>query len=257
MQTGKVILIGAGPGDPELITLKAIRWLEKADIVLTDRLVNPEIIRQHAPDAICIPVGKEAYSGKSTPQTDINELLVKYASQGYLVVRLKGGDATIFSNIKEELETLSAHGIPFEIIPGISAAQGVAASISLPLTARGYAQGIRFLTFHKTSLLSDENLSDLGATTDTLIYYMAGQTCSQLANLLMAAGKPGSTPILLAEQATLPGERYRISTLATCGEDWMATDIKSPALLMIGPALALFDTFKNIPKQNICLQKHN
>lgn len=257
MQTGKVVLIGAGPGDPELITLKAVRWLEKADIILTDRLVNPEIIRQHAPDAICIPVGKEAYSGRSTPQSEINELLVKYALQGYLVVRLKGGDSTIFSNIKDELQTLSESGIPFEVIPGISAAQGVAAAVSMPLTARGFAQGIRFLTFHKSSAVSEENLRDLATTSDTLIYYMAGQTCTELANLLLAAGKPASTPILLAEKATLPDERFRISTLAECSEAWPASDIQSPAMLMIGPAIALFHSFIHLPKQEICLQKHN
>jgi len=124
---GKVILIGAGPGDPELLTLKAARWLQKADVVLTDRLVSHEIIQEFVNDeAEVIPVGKQCRRGASTPQSSINELMVEYALQGKLVVRLKGGDVSIFSNVLDELQVLAEHNIAYEIVPGVTAALGAA-----------------------------------------------------------------------------------------------------------------------------------
>src|SRR5437868_5402235 len=136
---GKVILAAAGPGDPELITAKAIRYLQQADVVLTDRLVSDEILKNYVnPEAEVIYVGKQCRKGFSTPQETINELIVKYAAQQKLVVRLKGGDVSIFSNVLDELETLVAHNISYEIIPGVTAALGAAAYTGIPLTARGY-----------------------------------------------------------------------------------------------------------------------
>ena len=143
---GKVILIGAGPGDPELLTLKAARWLQQADVVLTDRLVSKEILETHVGvNAEVVYVGKQCRKGESTPQATINELLVEYAQQGKLVVRLKGGDVSIFSNILDELQTLFEKAIPYEIVPGITAALGAAAYSGMPLTARGYSTAVRFL----------------------------------------------------------------------------------------------------------------
>ena len=143
-QKGKVILAGAGCGDPELITLKAVRWLQQADVVLTDRLVSKEILSEHVnKNAEIIYVGKQCRRGFSTPQQTINELIVQFASEGKLVVRLKGGDASIFSNILDELEVLVENNIPYEIIPGVSAALGAAAYTGIPLTARGHSTAVR------------------------------------------------------------------------------------------------------------------
>src|SRR5215203_5983385 len=152
---GKVFLIGAGPGDPELLTIRASRILQRADVVLTDRLVAPEILSAYvSPKAEIIYVGKRCSSGTSTPQVTINELMVICAGEGKLVVRLKGGDVSIFSNILDELECLIKHEIPYEIVPGITAALGAAAYSGIPLTARNYAGGVRFLTVYETETIS-------------------------------------------------------------------------------------------------------
>ena len=144
---GKVIIAGAGCGDPELVTVKAARWLQKAEVVLTDRLVSNEIIQQYVSDtAEVIYVGKQCRRGFSTPQETINEMMKEYALQGKLVVRLKGGDVSLFSNILDELQVLADNKIPYEIIPGITAATGAAAYAGIPLTARGHATAVRLLT---------------------------------------------------------------------------------------------------------------
>jgi uroporphyrin-III C-methyltransferase len=237
--TGKIILVGAGPGDPELITLKAIRHLNRADIVLTDRLVNKEIIETHAPQAIVIPVGKQCRKQKSTPQATINELMVHHAKAGRYVVRLKGGDVSVFSNISDELETLIEHQIPYEIVPGITAALGTAASLGVPLTARGISRGIRLLTYYNAGAVAEKEWDNLAHTDDTLVFYMSGETSISLAETLLAFGKKPDTPILLAEQATTPLEVVTLSTLQDCIQDWKQRTFISPALLIIGEVAAL------------------
>src|SRR6185437_1845076 len=140
---GKVIFAGAGPGDPELLTVKALRWLNRADVVIADRLVSPEILRDYIPpDALLIPVGKQSHHADSTPQSVIDHLLVEHALQGKLVVRLKGGDVSIFSNILDELTALTSHRIPYELVPGVTAALGAAAYAGIPLTARGFSTAV-------------------------------------------------------------------------------------------------------------------
>ena len=142
---GKVVLMGAGPGDPELLTVKAFRILQTADVILSDRLVSPEILSDYvSPKAEIVYVGKQCRRGASTPQETINELMVIYASEGKLVVRLKGGDVSIFSNVLDELETLVQHQIPYEIVPGVTAALGAGAYSGIPLTARDHATAVRF-----------------------------------------------------------------------------------------------------------------
>jgi uroporphyrin-III C-methyltransferase/precorrin-2 dehydrogenase/sirohydrochlorin ferrochelatase/uroporphyrin-III C-methyltransferase len=235
--------VGAGPGDAELITLKGIRHLQKADIVLTDRLVNPEIISEHAPQAIVIPVGKQCRKNKSTPQATINELLLHHAQAGRYVVRLKGGDVSIFSNIADELETLLTHQIPYEIVPGITAALGTAASLGVPLTARGLSKGIRLLTYYNADAIEVTEWENLAQTSDTLVFYMSGETCFALAEKLMAYGKNPNTPILLAEQATTPLETASLSTLGNCLSAWQGREFLSPALLIIGAVAALHDKY--------------
>src|SRR4029079_17466424 len=154
---GKVILAGAGPGDPELITVKVAKYLQQADVVLTDRLVSDEILTKYVhPDAEVIHVGKQCRRGVSTPQETINDLLVHYALLGKLVVRLKGGDVSFFSNIKDELDTLVANNITYEIVPGVTAASGAAAYAGIPLTARDYATAVRFLTYYKSDIVPDK-----------------------------------------------------------------------------------------------------
>ena len=165
---GKVILAGAGPGDPDLISLKALKYLQTADVVLTDRLVSPELIEEHArKDAEVIYVGKQCSKGVWTPQQDINELIVEFALQGKLVLRLKGGDASLFSNVLDELEAVKKHKITYEIIPGISAAFGAAAYTGIPLTARGFSRGVRFLTLYDLNTVKEKQWQDWAKTEDT------------------------------------------------------------------------------------------
>src|SRR5579872_6629558 len=172
--TGKVILAGAGPGDPELLTIKTLRYLQRADVVIADRLVSPDILRYYTrPDALIIPVGKQGGSAGSTPQASINELLVEYAMRGSLVLRLKGGDVSIFSNVLDELQTLVRHGIPYELVPGVTAALGAAAYAGIPLTARGYATAVRFLTGYHPGAMDNNSWRDLAHTQDTLVFYMS------------------------------------------------------------------------------------
>jgi uroporphyrin-III C-methyltransferase/precorrin-2 dehydrogenase/sirohydrochlorin ferrochelatase/uroporphyrin-III C-methyltransferase len=237
--TGKVILVGAGPGDAELVTLKAIRHLQRADIVLTDRLVNPEIISEHAPQAIVIPVGKQCRKKKSTPQATINELLIHHAMAGRYVVRLKGGDVSVFSNIADELDTLITENIPYEIVPGVTAALGASASLGVPLTARGLSKGVRLLTYYNADAVEDKEWENLAQTNDTLVFYMSGETCFALAEKLVAHGKKTDTPVLLAEQATTPLEAVSLSTIGNCREEWQNRAFLSPALLIIGSVAAL------------------
>ncbi len=240
---GKVSLIGAGPGDPELITLKAVERLNRADVILTDRLVSEEIIQKHAPQAVVIPVGKQCRKHKSTPQATINELMVFHAQAGRFVVRLKGGDVSVFSNIADELETLVRYNIPYEIIPGVTAALGVAASLGVPLTARNISKGIRLLTFYNDFAIAPGEWQNLAATEDTLVFYMSGETGIELAQRLIAFGKDPATPVLLAEQATTPLEVVTISTLENCLTEWKDRSFLSPALLMIGAVAALHSRY--------------
>jgi len=240
---GKVALIGAGPGDPELLTLKAVRHLNNADVILTDRLVNEAIILNHAPQAVVIPVGKQCRKNKSTPQQTINELMVFHANAGRYVVRLKGGDVSVFSNIADELETLVQHNIPYEIVPGITAALGVAASLGVPLTARGLSRGIRLLTFYNHSAIARGEWENLAITDDTLVFYMSGETTLELAERLIDFGKNPNTPILLAEQATTPLEVVTFSTLGNSLTEWKNRSFLSPALLIIGEVAGLHSKF--------------
>src|ERR1700730_1266727 len=172
--TGKVIISGAGPGDPELVTIKTVRWLQQAEVILTDRLVSAEILNLYAnPKAEIIYVGKQCGRGASTPQSTINQLLVQYAKSGKLVVRLKGGDVSVFSNILDELKILVQYKIPYAIVPGITAGLGAAAYSGIPLTARGLSNAVRFLTYYKTDVLDSDYWKDLADTDDTLVFYMS------------------------------------------------------------------------------------
>jgi uroporphyrin-III C-methyltransferase len=242
---GKVVLVGAGPGDPELITVKAVNWLQKAEIVLVDRLVSPQIIEDYVSHyAEVIPVGKQCGRGVSTPQSYINELLVKYAQQGKLVVRLKGGDVSIFSNILDELKVLVENSIPYEIIPGITAATGIAAFAAIPLTARNYSKGVRFLTYYKSDVLPDEYWKELAETDDTIVFYMSSETASEVVEKLTSNNISADKLLAIIEQGTTPNQQVTISSLYEYSKSTINRKLASPSLLIIGKVVQLHEEFK-------------
>lgn len=237
---GKVIFIGAGPGDPELLTVKALRWLQRADIIIVDRLVSPEILTHYVtPTATIITVGKQGRSDAGTPQSAINDLLVEHAAAGRLVIRLKGGDISIFSNILDELQAVTARGIGYELVPGITAALGAAAYAGIPLTARGYSTAVRFLTAYRNDLLDGQYWNDLAQTTDTLVFYMSSEPVDQLVGRLLENNVPEDRWITIIEQATTPSQQVtnypiRQYLAAAAGRSW-----QSPSLVIIGKVGAL------------------
>ena len=250
IEIGKVILAGAGPGDPELLTMKAFRFLQKADVVLTDRLVSEVIINDYVnPSAEVLYVGKQCRRGLSTPQVTINELMVEYALQGKLVVRLKGGDVSIFSNVLDELEALVTNKIPYEIIPGITAALGAAAYCGIPLTARNHSTAVRFLTNYKSDVLSKEYWKELAQTDDTLVFYMSAETANDVVEKLTAEGISAEKLIAVVEQATTPLQNVYTSNLYDFKEKLGDKTFKSPSLLIIGKVVQLHEQFRWLPNQ--------
>ena len=245
LKKGKVILAGAGPGDPDLITVKAANWLGKADVVLTDRLVGKEIIRRYvSASAEVVEVGKQCRRGVSTPQQTINELLVKYATKGKLVVRLKGGDVSFFSNALDELEILVANQIPYEIVPGITAASGAAAYAGIPLTARDHATAVRFLTYYKSSVVSEAYWKELANTDDTLVFYMSSETLDGLVNKLIVYRIDSTKQLAVIEQATTPYQQVYISGIYDYQTKLKEHTFLSPSLIIIGKVVGLQQQFK-------------
>ncbi len=247
----KVILAGAGPGDPELITIKTARYLGKADVILTDRLVSEEILIRYAhPNAEIIHVGKQCRRGVSTPQKTINELMVQYALAGKLVVRLKGGDVSIFSNIMDELNALVAHNISYEIIPGVTAALGAAACAGIPLTARNYATAVRFLTYYKSDLVSDNYWKELARTDDTLIFYMSSETLSKVVEKLIENKIAPDKLLAIIEQATTPLQNVYTTSLYEYEKKFKKKSFISPTLVIIGKVVALHQQFAWLQNSN-------
>jgi uroporphyrin-III C-methyltransferase/precorrin-2 dehydrogenase/sirohydrochlorin ferrochelatase/uroporphyrin-III C-methyltransferase len=242
---GKVILAGAGPGDPELLTVKALRWLNRADVVIADRLVSPEILRDYVrPDALLIPVGKQAHHADSTPQSVIDHLLVEHALQGKLVVRLKGGDISIFSNILDELQMLIRHQIPYELVPGITAALGAAACAGIPLTARGLSTAVRFLTGYSPEDADDSWYRDLAQTTDTLVFYMSSAPLDTLIRRLLQQGIGEDRWVAVIEQATTPSQRVNAWPVQDYLPAAGGSRYASPALVIVGRVAALHQEFR-------------
>lgn len=241
---GKVILIGAGPGDPELLTIKAYRILQTADVILADRLVSPEILRSYAsPQAEIVYVGKQCRRGASTPQTTINELMVSYASEGKLVVRLKGGDVSIFSNVLDELETLVQHSISYEIIPGVTAALGAAAYSGIPLTARNHSTAVRFLTAYKSDVVTEDYWKELAQTEDTLVFYMSSETLDNVVAKLVQNGIDAAKELAVIEQATTPYQKVYTSNLYDYETTLKDKVFFSPTLVIIGKVVGLHKQF--------------
>ena len=240
----KVIIAGAGPGDPELITVKALRYLQKADVVLIDRLVNYEILNYVNDSAEIINVGKEGYNNSSTPQPVINQLLVEHALQNKLVVRLKGGDVSVFSNILDELRILTENKIPFEIIPGITAACGAAAYAGIPLTARGYSTAVRFLTYHNTADVTKLDWKELANTDDTLVFYMSSQNLDELIAHLVANSISLNKSLAVIEQATSVFQQVHTCRIGEYPLKLGYKYFSSPSLVIIGKVVELHDSFR-------------
>jgi uroporphyrin-III C-methyltransferase len=248
---GKVILAGAGPGDPELITVKTARYLQQADVVLTDRLVSEEVLNEYVkPDAEIVYVGKQCRRGISTPQSTINELIVKYACEGKLVVRLKGGDVSIFSNIMDELETVVSYNIPFEIIPGVTAALGAAAYAGIPLTARGYSTAVRLLTYYKSDVVTNDYWKELAETDDTLVFYMSSETLDKLVKKLLENNISEGKLLAIIEQATTPLQNVHVISLYEYEEQLKGKTFISPSLVIIGKVVALHQQFAWLENSN-------
>ena len=241
---GKVILAAAGCGDPELITVKAARYLQQADIVLTDRLVSEEILKEYVqPGVEIIYVGKQYNRDASVQQEEINQLLLKYALQHKLVVRLKGGDVSFFSNILDELQILAVNNIPFEIIPGVTAASGAASYAGIPLTARGYATSVRFLTSYKKEVVTDEYWKELAETKDTLVFYMSSETLDNVVKNLVAHKIDATKLLAVIEQGTTPMQNVSVCNLYNYDNTLKGKAFASPAIVIIGKVVALHDQF--------------
>jgi uroporphyrin-III C-methyltransferase len=249
---GKVIIAGAGCGDPELITVKAARFLQQAAVVMTDRLVSDEILKQYVTreGAEIIYVGKQCRRGFSTPQESINDMLVQFALEGKLVVRLKGGDASVFSNILDELQVLAANHIPYEIVPGITAATGAAAYAGIPLTARGYSTAVRFLTFYKSDIVTADYWRELAKTDDTLVFYMSSETLDNVVAQLTANHIGEEKLLAVIEQATTPLQHVHVSSLQQYNEQMKGKRFVSPSLVIIGKVVALQQQFAWLPDSN-------
>lgn len=248
---GKVILAGTGPGDPDLISLKALKYLQTADVILTDRLVSPILIEEYArKDAEIIYVGKQCSKGIWTPQSDINELIAEFALQGKLVMRLKGGDATLFSNVLDELQVVKKHQIPYEIIPGISAAFGAAAYTGIPLTARGFSRGVRFLTLYDLDKVGSHQWQDWANTEDTLVFYMSGQRLDVLSKQLLNFGIDTSKGIAVVQQATTPNQKTSVFSFEDIQKKSLPEFEFVPTLLIIGKVVNLHHQFSWFTEKN-------
>ena len=234
---GQVWLVGAGPGDPDLLTVKALRLLQGADVVVHDRLTPPAILALAGPKARLIDVGKRK-SRHTLPQDDINALLVALGLEGLKVVRLKGGDPFMFGRGGEEMLACRAAGVPVEIVPGVSAALAAGAQAGAPLTHRGVAQSVTFVTGHAAKdTAPDLDWSSLARANHTVVVYMGLSTADKIAANLMAAGREGSTPVLVVEQASLANEvriKTQLNQLAQA-----VRGLEGPAILIIGEVAAL------------------
>ena len=236
---GRVFLIGAGPGDPELLTLKAARMLAAADVVVHDRLVSPEILALAPAGARMVPVGKSPHD-HPTPQEKINALLVSLAREGLTVARLKGGDPFVFGRGSEEMIELRAAGIPVEVAPGITAAQGCASAAGVPLTHRGLATGVRLVTGHcRSDLPLTLDWRGLACPDTTLVVYMGAASIGEIAAELLRAGLDPATPALVIAEGTTPRERRVSSRLDAVAADTAQAALAGPILFLIGKVAGL------------------
>ncbi|RJG19952.1 uroporphyrinogen-III C-methyltransferase [Alcanivorax profundi] len=242
LSRGEVYLVGAGPGDPDLLTFRALRLLQKADVVLYDRLVGKGIVDLARRDAEMVYVGK-ARDKHALPQDNINELLVHYAKQGKKVCRLKGGDPFIFGRGGEEIDLIVQEGIEFQVVPGITAASGCAAYGGIPLTHRDHAQSVRFVTGHRKDGTVTLDWEHLVSETETVVFYMGLVGLRQICDQLMAHGRKGDTPIALVSRGTTNLQEVITGTLETLPDDIEGREIHAPTLIIVGSVVSLHPKF--------------
>ena len=238
--SGEVYLIGGGPGDPDLLTFRALRLMQQADVIVHDRLISKAVLDLTRRDAERIYVGKER-DNHAVPQEEINQLLVDLAKQGKRVCRLKGGDPFVFGRGGEEIETLTANGVNFQVVPGITAALGTSSYAGIPLTHRDYSQSVVFVTGHLKDGSMNLNWEGLAQPNQTIVFYMGLKGLPTICQKLMENGLPGDLPIALVQQATTPRQRVFTGTLATMPEVIAGTDIKPPTLIIVGNVVKLHD----------------
>ncbi|MFA0085524.1 uroporphyrinogen-III C-methyltransferase [Vibrio sp. 10N.261.51.F12] len=238
---GFVSLVGAGPGDPDLLTVKGYRVIQSADVVVYDRLVSDEILALAKVDAEMIYVGKKL-DFHCVPQDQINQILVKKAQEGHNVVRLKGGDSFIFGRGGEELETLAENNVRFEVVPGITAAAGATAYAGIPLTHRDHAQSVQFITGHVQKDGREINWQALAQSNNTLVFYMGLKQSAHITTQLLEQGLNADTPCAIIENGTRKEQRVFQGSLNTLPE--LASQAKSPALIVVGSVTQLHNKLK-------------
>jgi uroporphyrinogen III methyltransferase/synthase len=238
---GIVYLVGGGPGDPGLLTIRGVECLSKADVVVHDRLTNPQLLA-YAPQAELIDVGKSP-NHHPIPQAQINTILIEKAGEGKTVVRLKGGDPFVFGRGGEEAQALVAAGIPFEIVPGVTSAIAVPAYAGIPVTQRGMATSVAFITGHCAgSNPLDLNWQALAQGIDTLVFLMGVHGLPTIVTALLEAGRASDTPVALIENGTLPQQKLVIGTLATIMDK--AVEIQPPSIIIVGEVVDLHETLQ-------------
>jgi uroporphyrin-III C-methyltransferase/precorrin-2 dehydrogenase/sirohydrochlorin ferrochelatase len=237
---GEVYLIGGGPGDPDLLTFRALRLMQQADVIVHDRLISKEVLELTRRDAHRIYVGKER-DNHSVPQDQINQLLVDLAKEGKRVCRLKGGDPFVFGRGGEEIETLTANGVNFQVVPGITAALGSSAYAGIPLTHRDYSQSVVFVTGHLKDGSMNLNWKGLAQPQQTIVFYMGLKGLPVICEKLIEHGLPADLPIALVQQATTPRQRVFTGTLGDMPQRIASEEIKPPTLIIVGNVVKLHD----------------